>query len=89
MLENEQYNVIGYSGSKLSLAIRDDKVREYVAKATYNGNIKIPIVDVQLPLDVNFTDIQVKLKKYLIYLFDNDKRLSDGSFEYSTTVSDW
>ncbi|TFF00760.1 hypothetical protein E3U35_09610 [Histophilus somni] len=89
--ENEQYNVIGYSGSKLSLAIRDDKVREYVAKALTTGNIKIPIVDVQLPLDVNFTDIQVKLKKVFdLSLFDNDKRkLSDGSFEYSTTVSDY
>lgn len=89
--ENDQYNVIGYSGSKLSIAIRNDKVRDYVTTALKTGKIEIPEEDMQLPFDVDFTNIQVKLKQVFdLSLFDNDRReLADGSIENSTKISDY
>lgn len=89
--ENVEYTIIGLNKSKAFDNFNSTKFRSQIAKALKTGKIEIPEEDVQLPLDVDFTQIQVRLKKaFDLSIFNNDKReLANGDFEYSTSISDF
>lgn len=63
------------------------KLRPQIAKALKTEKIEIP-EEVQLHFEVDFTNIQVKLKKIFdLSIFQNDGReLKDGDIEYSTAI---
>ncbi|QTM01911.1 hypothetical protein [Mannheimia sp. ZY171111] len=89
--ENAEYTVIGLDKSKAFDKFNTTNLRPQIAKALKTGKVEIPEEEVQLPLDVDFTKIQVKLKQVFdLSLFDNDRReLADGRIEYSTPISDY
>lgn len=89
--ENAEYTVIGLDKSKAFDNFNSTKLRSQIAKALKTGKVEVPEEEVQLPLDVNFTDIQVKLKNVFdLSVFNNGVReLANGDTEYSTPISDY
>lgn len=89
--ENAEYTVIGLDKSKAFDNFNSTKLRPQIAKALKTGKVEVPEEEVQLPLDVDFTTIQVKLKNVFdLSIFNNGVReLANGDTEYSTPISDY
>ncbi|OOF45998.1 hypothetical protein BKK51_04550 [Rodentibacter trehalosifermentans] len=88
--KDDEYNILGYSRSKQADEFNREEYRKQILTGLLTGKIEQPYEVVKLPLDVDFTTIQVKLKQaFDLSLFQNDSReLANGNQEYSTTISD-
>ncbi|MDO4698168.1 MAG: hypothetical protein Q4A60_05765 [Pasteurellaceae bacterium] len=81
--ENDQYNVIGYSSSKLSIAIRADNVRENVAKALTTGKINVPMEEIIVPIGFDMNTLADNLRRINPNSFIEFRQLNDGNKAYS------
>lgn len=88
--KDDEYNILGYSRSKRADEFNREEYRKQILTGLLTGKIEQPYEVVKLPLDVDFTTIQVKLKQaFDLSFFQNDSReLANGNQEYSTTISD-
>lgn len=81
--QNDQYNVIGYNGSKLSTAIRADNVRDSVAKALTTGKIDVPMQDVIIPIGFDMDTLANNVKRIAPNNVIESRKLNDGNNAYS------
>ncbi|EXI61658.1 hypothetical protein [Mannheimia granulomatis] len=89
--ENAEYTVIGLDKSKTFDKFNSTQLRPQIAKALKTGKVEIPEEEVQLPLNVDFIEIQAKLQQVFdLSVFDSGRReLADGNIEYSTPISNY
>lgn len=89
--KDSEWVILGFTPSKKAQKFTSSDYQSQILNSLLTGKIDTPYEIVKLPIDVDFTDIQVKLKKaFDLSLFQNDSRtLTNGDKEYSTVISDF
>lgn len=89
--KDSEWVILGFTPSKKAQKFTSSDYQSQILNSLLTGKIDTPYEIVKLPIDVDFTNIQVKLKKaFDLSLFQNDSRtLTNGDKEYSTVISDF
>lgn len=89
--KDSEWVILGFTPSKKAQKFTLSDYQSQILNSLLTGKIDTPYEIVKLPIDVDFTNIQVKLKKaFDLSLFQNDSRtLTNGDKEYSTVISDF
>nr|DAK81586.1 MAG TPA: Protein involved in gliding motility 9 Secretion System Type.5A [Caudoviricetes sp.] len=89
--KDSEWVILGFTPSKKAQNFTSSDYQSQILNSLLTGKIDTPYEIVKLPIDVDFTNIQVKLKKaFDLSLFQNDSRtLTNGDKEYSTVISDF
>ncbi|ORJ41930.1 hypothetical protein [Haemophilus influenzae] len=89
--KDSEWVILGFTPSKKAQKFTSSDYQSQILNSLLTGKIDTPYEIVKLPINVDFTNIQVKLKKaFDLSLFQNDSRtLTNGDKEYSTVISDF
>ena len=89
--KDSEWVILGFTPSKKAQNFTSSDYQSQILNSLLTGKIDTHYEIVKLPIDVDFTNIQVKLKKaFDLSLFQNDSRtLTNGDKEYSTVISDF
>ena len=89
--KDSEWVILGFTPSKKAQNFTSSDYQSQILNSLLTGKIDTPYEIVKLPIDVDFTNIQVKLKKaFDLSLFQNDSRtLTNGDKEYPTVISDF
>ncbi|MCK3655777.1 hypothetical protein A4G19_08410 [Pasteurellaceae bacterium Macca] len=86
--KNDPNNIVGYSGSDISIAIRNDKVRSYVANALKTGKLTVPTEYVIIPIGFDMNTLAEKLVKFDSSVFIQTRKLNDGNNAYRINLGE-
>ncbi|KMK51568.1 hypothetical protein RO21_05575 [[Actinobacillus] muris] len=85
--EQEKYNIIGLSPSKLASKFNNNKYSDFIFKALSTGKIDIPKQEVIIPLNIDMKIIQERLAMADIITSIEPRDLTNGKKAYDIKLS--